>query len=361
MATIEELIREMVERNASDLHVTAGARPKIRVYGELVDTDHDVLGPEDSQSLVYSLLDSDQIARFEKNLELDFSFGIQGLGRFRANVFRQRGAVGAVLRLIPYEVQGLEELGLPRGLVERLCSLPKGLIVVTGPTGSGKSTTLAAMIELINRTRHDHVVTIEDPIEFLHRNKNCLFNQRELGTDTHSFPSALRSVLRQDPDIVLIGEMRDVETIDSALTISETGHLTFATLHTSDAVQTINRVVDVFPSHQQQQIRTVLSFTLQAVFCQQLIPRSSGRGRALALEVMVANAAVRSLIRDDKAHQIYSIIQTSGKLGMRTMNQSLHELSSRGVISYDEAMTRTTDPDDLKRMMQAAGAKVVRV
>jgi len=358
MATIEELIREMVERNGSDLHITAGARPKIRVFGQLVDTDHDVLNPEDSQRLVYSLLGSDQVARFEKNLELDFSFGISGLGRFRTNVFRQRGAVGAVLRLIPYEVKGMGELGLPEELCERLCSLPKGLILITGPTGSGKSTTLAAMIDFINRTRHDHVVTVEDPIEFLHRNKNCLFNQREVGTDTHSFPDALRAVLRQDPDIVLIGEMRDVETIESALTISETGHLTFATLHTSDAVQTINRIVDVFPSHQQQQIRTLLSFTLQAVFCQQLIPTADGRGRVLACEIMVANSAIRSLIRDNKEHQIYSILQTSGKAGMRTMNRSLYELHSRGRITYDEAISRTTDPDDLRRMTQGAGARV---
>jgi len=360
MATIEELIREMVERNGSDLHITAGARPKIRVFGQLVDTDHDVLSPEDSQRLVYSLLGSEQVARFEKSLELDFSFGISGLGRFRTNVFRQRGAVGAVLRLIPYEVMNMDVLGLPRELCEKLCSLPKGLILVTGPTGSGKSTTLAALIDFINRTRRDHVVTVEDPIEFLHRNKNCLFNQREVGTDTHSFPEALRAVLRQDPDVVLIGEMRDVETIESALTISETGHLTFATLHTSDAVQTINRIVDVFPSHQQQQVRTLLSFTLQAVFCQQLIPTADGRGRVLGCEIMVANAAIRSLIRDNKAHQIYSIIQTSAKIGMRTMNQSLYELNMRGKITLDEALSRTTDPDDLRRMMQTSGAKAVR-
>lgn len=360
MATIEELIREMVERNGSDLHITAGARPKIRIFGQLVDTGHDVLSPEDSQRLVYSLLSSEQVARFEENLELDFSFGISGLGRFRTNVFRQRGAVGGVLRLIPYEVKDMDELGLPRMLCERLCSLPKGLVLVTGPTGSGKSTTLAAMIDFINVTRHDHVVTVEDPIEFLHRNKNCLFNQREVGTDTHSFPEALRSVLRQDPDVVLIGEMRDVETIDAALTISETGHLTFATLHTSDAVQTINRIVDVFPSHQQQQVRTLLSFTLQAVFCQQLIPSADGKGRVLGCEIMVANAAIRSLIRDDKVHQMYSVIQTSGKLGMQTMNRSLYELQSRGKITYDEALSRTSDPEDLRRMTETAGARTVR-
>jgi twitching motility protein PilT len=305
-------------------------------------------------------LSSEQVARFEENLELDFSFGISGLGRFRTNVFRQRGAIGAVLRLIPYEVKDMDELGLPRMLCERLCSLPKGLVLVTGPTGSGKSTTLAAMIDFINVTRHDHVVTVEDPIEFLHRNKNCLFNQREVGTDTHSFTDALRSVLRQDPDVVLIGEMRDVETIDAALTISETGHLTFATLHTSDAVQTINRIVDVFPSHQQQQVRTLLSFTLQAVFCQQLIPSADGKGRVLGCEIMVANAAIRSLIRDDKVHQMYSIIQTSGKLGMQTMNRSLYELQSRGKITHEEALSRTSDPEDLRRMTETAGARAVR-
>jgi twitching motility protein PilT len=349
MVTLEELLQILVQRNGSDLHITAGSPPKIRIDGRLVNTEHDVLTPEMSQKLVYSILDSNQIARFEKELELDMSFGIEGLGRFRTNVFQQRGAVGGVFRIIPYDIKAMKELGLPQDVCENLCALPKGLVLVTGATGSGKSTTLASMIDYINTIRTDHIVTIEDPIEFVHRNKNCLVNQREVGADTHSFNDALIHVLRQDPDVILIGEMRDVTTIETALILAETGHLTFATLHTSDTVQTMNRIVDVFPAYQQQQIRTQLSFTLQAVFCQQLIPRANGRGRVLCAEVMIANSAVRSLIREDKAHQIYSIIQTGGKLGMRTMNQSLFDLYRAGLISYDEAMSRTTDPEDLKR------------
>jgi twitching motility protein PilT len=254
--------------------------------------------------------------------------------------------------VIPFEIKTPKELGLPQSLVEQLCGLPKGLILVTGATGSGKSTTLASMIDHINRTRNEHIVTIEDPIEFVHRNKGCLINQREVGSDTKGFHEALRHVLRQDPDIVLIGEMRDQVTIEAALTLSETGHLTFASLHTSDAVQTMNRIVDVFPAYQQQQIRTQLSFTLQAVFCQQLLPKADGRGRVMAAEVMVCNSAVRSLIREDKAHQIYSIIQTGGKNGMKTMNQALYELYTAKLVTYEEALSRTSDPDDLKRVFQ---------
>ena len=352
MITVEELLQQLVERGGSDLHITAGSPPKIRIDGKLISTEHNVLDPETSQKLVYSILDNEQVARFERDLELDMSFGIAGLGRFRTNVFMQRGAVGAVLRIIPFEIKTPKELGLSPQLVEQLCSLPKGLILVTGATGSGKSTTLASMIDHINRTRNEHIVTIEDPIEFVHRNKGCLINQREVGSDTQSFSNALRHVLRQDPDIVLIGEMRDQTTIEAALTLSETGHLTFASLHTSDAVQTMNRIVDVFPAYQQQQIRTQLSFTLQAVFCQQLLPKADGRGRALAAEVMVANSAIRSLIREDKAHQIYSIIQTGGKSGMKTMNQALYELYQAKLITYEEALSRTSDPDDLKRVFQ---------
>ncbi|MFH0963367.1 MAG: type IV pilus twitching motility protein PilT [Planctomycetota bacterium] len=352
MRTIEELLRELVERKGSDLHITAGSAPRIRVDGKLEVTSDESLIPETSQQLVYSILNTDQIARFEKDLELDMSFGISGLGRFRTNVFQQRGAIGAVFRIIPYDIMSVKELGLPFKLVEKLCALPKGLILVTGATGSGKSTTLAAMIDYINGLRHDHVVTIEDPIEFVHRNRSCLFNQREVGTDTKSFAKALRSVMRQDPDIILVGEMRDLETIEMALTLSETGHLTFATLHTSDCVQTINRIVDVFPSAQQQQIRTQLSFVLQAVFCQQLLPHANGKGRILCAEVMVANAAIRSLIRENKAHQIYSIIQTGGALGMKTMNQALFETVQRKVITFEEALSRSTDPDDLRRMFR---------
>lgn len=359
MLTMEELLQQLVEKRGSDLHIAAGSPPKIRVNGVLLDVGEEKLTPKDTQRLAYSVLDSDQIAKFEKDLELDLSFGIQGLGRFRTNVFRQRGAVGGVLRLIPFDIMGFEELGLPGPLCQWLCGLPKGLILVTGATGSGKSSTLAAMLDHINTSRTEHIVTIEDPIEFIHRNKHCLINQREVGSDTHGFKESLRTVLRQDPDIVLVGEMRDQETIEAALTISETGHLTFATLHTSDCVQTINRIVDVFPAYQQQQIRTMLSFTLQAVFCQQLVPRADGRGRTLACEMLVATSAVRALIRDDKSHQVYSIIQTGGKYGMSTMNQSLYQLVLRGTITRDEAFSRTTDPDDLARTFEKGGVPVV--
>ncbi len=355
MYTLEELLQELVDRKGSDLHITAGSPPRMRVDGQLVPVDGEKLVPEDTKNIVYGILNSDQIARFEADFELDLSFGISGMGRFRTNVFMQRGAVGAVLRVIPFEIKGMRELGLPQKLCEKLCNLPKGLILVTGATGSGKSTTLAACIDYINQVREGHIMTIEDPIEFVHRNKKCLINQREVGSDTHGFANALRAVLREDPDIVLIGEMRDPETILAALTLAETGHLTFATLHTSDCVQSINRIVDVFPAHQQQQVRTQLSFTLQAVFSQQLLHRLNGRGRVLATEIMVANLAVRSLIRDDKAHQIYSIIQTGGREGMRTMNQSLFQLYHANLISYEEALTHTTDPDDLKRTFQRAG------
>jgi len=355
MVGIEELLQIMVQRGGSDLHVTAGSQPKVRIDGALVSTEHEVFTPKATKKVIYSVLTEEQIARFEKHLELDVSFGIDGLGRFRTNVFQQRGAVAAVFRVIPYHIQTFEELGLPRDVCEMFCNMPKGLVLVTGSTGSGKSTSLAAMIDHINEHRCEHVVTIEDPIEFLHRNKNCLFNQREVGSDTHSFSNALRSVLREDPDVVLIGEMRDLETIELALTLAETGHLTFATLHTSDTVQTINRIVDVFESHQQQQVRTQLSFVLQGVICQTLLPKANGRGRALSCEIMVANQAVRACIRENKAHQIYSIIQTGGKFGMRTMNQSLLELYQDHQITYDEAMSRTADTEDLKRTFQRSG------
>ncbi len=352
MVSLEELLTELIERGGSDLHLSAGSPPRYRVNGELVPTEYEVLTPETTQELIYSVLTNDQIGRFERELELDMSFGIGDLGRFRTNVFMQRGAVGAALRAVPAEVMSLEELGLPAQLLRRLCNLPKGLILITGATGSGKSTTQAAMVDYINSTRSHHIVTIEDPIEYVHRNKRALVNQREVGNDTKDFSRALRASLRQDPDVILIGEMRDQETTEAALVLSETGHLTLGTLHTSDCVQTINRVVDIFPAYQQQQIRTQLSFVLQAVFCQQLIPRKDGRGRVLGAEIMVANSAVRSLIRDDKGHQVYSVIQTGGKLGMRTMNQSLYELYKNGIITSDEAFSRTTDPDDLRRTFQ---------
>ncbi|MFC1706480.1 type IV pilus twitching motility protein PilT [Planctomycetota bacterium] len=350
MITVEELLQQLVERGGSDLHITAGSPPKIRIDGKLISTEHNVLDPETSQKLVYSVMDNEQVSRFERDMELDMSFGIAGLGRFRTNVFLQRGAVGSVMRIIPFEIKPPEELNLNMDTVDQLCKQPKGLILVTGATGSGKSTTLASMLDYINRNRNEHIVTIEDPIEFVHRNKGCLINQREVGTDTNSFQSALRHVLRQDPDIVLIGELRDQATIEAALTLAETGHLTLASLHTSDAVQTVNRVVDVFPAYQQQQIRTQMSFTLQAVFSQQLIVKADGRGRILAAEVLIANSAVRSLIREDKAHQIYSIIQTGGKAGMTTMNQSLFELVAKNVCTQEEVFARTMDPDDLKRL-----------
>jgi len=357
VVTLEELLQLMVERKASDLHVAASSPPKLRIDGRLVNTEFETLDPETSQKLVYSVLDNNQIARFEKDLELDLSFGIAGLGRFRTNVFYQRGAVGAAIRIIPYEIKSLDALGLPVDVLNQLCNMPKGLILVTGATGSGKSTTLAAMVDHINASRTEHIMTIEDPIEFVHRNKNCLVNQREVGSDTQSYPEALKHVLRQDPDVVLIGELRDMETIEVALTLAETGHLTLATLHTSDAVQTINRIVDVFPAYQQQQVRTQLSFVMNAVLCQQLIPEVNSRGRVLAAEVLVATSAVRAQIRDDKVHQIYSIIQTSGKVGMRTMNQSLFELYQQRKITYDDALSRTTDTEDLKRTFQKSGVK----
>ncbi|MBI5361052.1 MAG: type IV pilus twitching motility protein PilT [Planctomycetes bacterium] len=352
MVSLEELLSILVQRGGSDLHIAAGSQPRIRVDGELHATEHPSMSAEETQKIVYSILDSEQIARFEKNLELDLSFGIEGLGRFRTNVFMQRGAVGSVLRVIPYKIKNFDELGLPKKVCEDICMTPRGLILVTGSTGSGKSTTLASMIDHINTTDYGHILTIEDPLEFVHKNKNCLVNQREVGSDTREFKGALRTVLRQDPDVVLIGEMRDMETIEAALTISETGHLTFGTLHTSDAVQTINRIIDVFPAYQQQQIRTQLSFTLQAVFCQQLLPKAQGKGRVLCAEIMLATPAVRALIRDDKAHQIYSIIQTSGKTGMRTMSQSLYEAYKSGYISMEIALEHATDPDDLKRLLQ---------
>ncbi len=352
MMTLEELLRMMTERDASDLHIAAGSPPRIRIDGRLVTTDQEALDPESSQKLIYSILDSVQIAKFETEHELDMSFGISGIGRFRTNVFLQRGSVGSAIRLIPYEVRDFEYLGLPRDVCENLCAMPKGLVLVTGATGCGKSTTLAAMVDYINEHRPCHIITIEDPIEFVHRNKKCLVNQREVGSDTNGFGQALRHVLRQDPDIVLIGEMRDTETIDTALTLAETGHLTFATLHTSDCVQTINRVIDVFPPSQQSQVRTMLSFVLQAVFCQQLLPAAKGKGRVLCSEIMLPNDAIRAQIRDDKIHQIYSVIQTGGKRGMRTMNQSLYGAHKAGKISYETALSSTLNVEDLKRMFQ---------
>lgn len=352
MVTLEELLRIMMERKSSDLHISAGSAPRIRVDGALVPIEYDILDSEQTQKLVYSILDNEQIAKFEHEKELDMSFGIQGIGRFRVNVFYQRGAVGTAIRVIPYEILTFEQLGLPNDVCGKLCSLPKGLVLVTGATGSGKSTSLASMIDNINMTRQEHIITIEDPIEFVHRNKQCLVNQREVGPDTRSFAQALKHVLRQDPDIVLIGEMRDKETIELGLTLAETGHLTFATLHTSTCVQTINRIIDVFPAEQQNQIRTQLSFVLEGVFCQQLLPLAQGKGRCMACEIMMPNDAIRANIRDDKIHQIYSSIQTGGKIGMKTMNQSLYDLYRGGKITYDTAITSTLNPEDLKKTFE---------
>ncbi|MGE3166892.1 MAG: type IV pilus twitching motility protein PilT [Planctomycetota bacterium] len=352
MLTLEDLVQQLVERGGSDLHISCGAPPMIRVHGRLVPTAEEILDVETSRKIVYSILDNEQILRFEKELELDMAFGITGLGRFRTNVFLQRGSVGAVIRVIPSEPTPLDQLGLPEETIKELCLRNRGLVLVTGATGSGKSTTLAAMIDFINHERNGHIITIEDPLEFVHRNKRCLVNQREVGTDTRNYKDSLRRLLRQDPDVVMIGELRDEESVSAALTLAETGHLTLGTLHTNDAVQTINRVIDVFPPHQQQQVRTQLSFSLEAVVSQQLVTRIDGKGRALAVEMLIANSAIRALIRDDKAHQIGSLLQTGGKHGMRTMNQSLHDLYRQRIIGFEEAVSRSTDPEDLKRIFQ---------
>jgi twitching motility protein PilT len=355
--TLHQLLKTMVERGGSDLHITTNSPPVIRIDGKLVPLDLPSLAAPETKQLAYSVLTDAQKHRFEENLELDLSFGIKGLARFRANVFNQRGAVSAVYRQIPYEILGFRDLGLPP-VIEEISNKPRGLVLVTGPTGSGKSTTLAAMLDKVNRERHEHIITIEDPVEFLHSHKNCIVNQRELHADTHSFANALRSALRQDPDVVLIGEMRDLETIESALRIAETGHLTFATLHTNSAAQTINRIVDVFPAHQQPQIRAQLSFVLEGIFCQALLPRANGKGRVMALEILVPNAAIRNLIREDKVHQIYSMMQTGQlKYGMQTFNQSLATLYFRKLITLQTALGRSSNPDELQDMIsRGAGA-----
>lgn len=349
---INALLKLMVEKNASDLHITANWPAHIRIDEKLIAADDRVLSPDEVKDLVYSILNKAQIAKFERDLELDISFELIGISRYRVNIFKQRGAVGASIRLIPYKIWTFEECGLPINITTSLCKKPKGLVLLTGATGSGKSTSLASMIDWINHDRPCHIITIEDPVEFVHTNKKAIIEQREVYSDTHTFPAALKHVLRQDPDVILIGEMRDLETIESALIIAETGHLVFATLHTSDCVQTINRIVDVFPSHQQQQIRTQLSFVLLGVLSQQLIPREGQKGRVLAVEILLSNPALRSLIRESKIHQVYSVMQTSQKEGMKTMNQALYELYQRKLISYEEAFARTTDPDDLARIFK---------
>jgi twitching motility protein PilT len=351
--SLSDLLKKLIEMGGSDLHLTTNTPPQVRVDGHLRPVEAvRTLTSADTKSLAYSVLTDAQKHRFEENLELDFSFGVRGLSRFRANLFNQRGAVGAVFRAIPYEIKSFDDLGLPP-VVSTLCDKPRGLILVTGPTGSGKSTTLAAMLDKVNRERHEHIVTIEDPIEFLHSHKSCIVNQREVGADTHGFAEALRTALRQDPDVVLVGEMRDLETIESALRIAETGHLTFATLHTNSAASTINRIIDVFPSAQQAQIRAQLSLVLEGILCQSLIPRADGRGRAMALEILVPNPAIRNLIREDKVHQIYSMMQTGqGKHGMQTFNQALATLYHKRLISIEVAMQRSSNADELRELIE---------
>jgi twitching motility protein PilT len=350
MATLPELLKTLVEQGGSDLHITTSTPPQIRVHGHLTRLDGPDLTPAETKQLSYSVLTDAQKKRFEEQLELDFSFGIKGIARFRCNMFNQRGAVGAVYRVIPEKIRTFQELGLPPVLAT-LAERPRGLVLVTGPTGSGKSTTLAAMLDKINKERHDHILTIEDPIEFVHQHQNCLVNQREVHSDTQSFSSALRAALREDPDVVLIGEMRDLETVESALRIAETGHLTFGTLHTNSASQTINRIIDIFPSGQQGQIRTQLSLVLEGIVCQALLPKVGG-GRVASLEIMVPTPGIRNLIREDKIHQIYSAMQTGQeKMGMQTMNQSLASLFQKKVITLETALSASSNRDELQDLI----------
>ena len=356
MANLHQLLKAMVEKGASDLHITTGSPPQLRIDGKLVPLKTPPLTPVETKQLCYSILTDAQKHKFEEDSELDLSFGVKGLSRFRANIYMQRGAVAGAFRTIPFKILTFQELGLP-AIVADLVKKPRGLVLVTGPTGSGKSTTLASMIDKINTDRHEHILTIEDPIEYLHPHKNCLVNQREVGADTQSFKKALKYVLRQDPDVVLIGEMRDLETVEAALVISETGHLAFGTLHTNSAVQTINRVLDVFPPYQQPQVRAQLSFVLEGVMTQNLLPKAGGQGRVLIIEVMVPNPAIRNLIREDKIHQVYSQMQVGqSKFGMQTFNQSLAVAYTKRLITWEEAVGRSSDPDELKNIVQQGGA-----
>jgi twitching motility protein PilT len=345
------LLEEMIERDASDLHVTAGERPKLRVDGEITNSNLEfVMSPKDTMQLAYSVLTENQKKRFEMEDELDFSFGIQNLARFRGNCFKQRGCVSMVIRQIPFSIKTFDELGLP-DVIRKMAERPRGLVLVTGPTGSGKSTTLAAMIDKINKERKGHIITVEDPIEFIHRHQACIVNQREVGTDTKSFQASLKYALRQDPDVILIGEMRDLDTIQAALTISETGHLAFATLHTNSAAEAINRIIDVFPSHQQSQVRAQLAFVLEGVVTQTLLPKAKGRGRAMAAEILVVTPAVRALIRDDKIHQIYSTMQSGKKFGMQTMNDALYGLYMNREVAMDDCLRASHDPNEFLHMI----------
>jgi twitching motility protein PilT len=351
--TIDKLLEEMLDNKATDLHLTADHPAHLRIDELLVPVaDCPPLSAEEIKKMTYSFLTTEQIEKFEQTHELDVGIGRRGMGRFRVNVFVQQKQIGAAIRLLPEKILSFQECGLPAETMENIIRKPKGLVIVTGATGSGKSTTLAAMIERINQIRSCHIVTIEDPIEYTYQNKKAIIDQREIGSDTYSYTAALRHVLRQDPDVILVGEMRDLETIESAINIAETGHLVLSTLHTSDAVQTINRIIDVFESHKQDQVRVQLSFVLQAVITQQLIPKQSEKGRVLALELLIVNHAIRALIREKKVHQIYSAIQTAQKEGMRTMNQSLYELYINDLISYDEAISRTLEPAELTKLIQ---------
>jgi twitching motility protein PilT len=348
---LRALLEEMIQKDASDLHITAAERPKLRVDGDIVDSSvPDVLTPKDTLQLAYSVLTENQKKRFETDDELDFSFGIQNLARFRGNVFKQRGCVAMVIRMIPFNVRTFQELGLP-AVIAKLAERPRGLILVTGPTGSGKSTTLAAIIDKINKERKGHIITVEDPIEFIHRHQACIVNQREIGTDTKTFASALKYALREDPDVILVGEMRDLETVAAALTIAETGHLVLATLHTNSAAESINRIIDVFPSNQQSQVRAQLAFVLEGVITQTLLPKAKGRGRCMAAEIMIATPAIRALIRDDKIHQIYSAMQSGKKFGMQTMNDALYQLYTSREVSQEECERVSSDPKEFLRMI----------
>ena len=345
------LLEEVIERGASDLHISAGERPKLRIDGDMQSSNIDVvMQPKDTLQLAYSVLTENQKKRFETEDELDFSFGIQNLARFRGNCFKQRGCVSMVIRQIPFNIKTFDELKLPK-VISDLSDKPRGLILVTGPTGSGKSTTLAAMIDKINKEMKGHVITIEDPIEFIHKHQGCIVNQREVGSDTKSFAAALKYALRQDPDVVLIGEMRDLETIQAGLTIAETGHLAFATLHTNSAAEAINRIIDVFPSHQQSQVRAQLAFCLEGIVTQTLLPRAGGKGRAMAAEILVVTPAIRALIRDDKIHQIYSMMQSGKKYGMQTMNDALYQLYLSKAVLLDDVLRASQDQSELMRMI----------
>jgi len=349
MSNLRELLELVVKRKASDLHLTVGSPPQLRVDGKLLKMDSDILEPEDTKKLAYSIMNEKQRQKFEEKSELDLSFGIEQLSRFRCNIFMQRGNVAVAIRQIPFRIPTFEELGVPK-IVAEFANLPRGLVLITGPTGSGKSTTLAALLDKINRERHVHILTVEDPIEYLHRHQNSIVNQREVHSDTQSFASALKYALREDPDVVLVGEMRDLETVEAALNISETGHLAFATLHTNSCPESITRIVDIFPSNQQEQIRVTLSFVLQAVVTQQLIPRVGG-GRVLGLEIMICTPAIRALIRDDKLHQVYSLMQAGQKYGMKTMNMSLAELYLARKITLGEAMARSSNVGELNELL----------